>query len=329
MVREGDQPVVGEPEELGERVFRRSRRPRFPLVGYAELAESDPGAQAPDEPVRFGHHLEDLHDRPVHDHEVALIDRDIQVGNFVEQLVKKRIGSPFEHILLAPGPHAVDDLKTLLPFFHQGGKNLRRILEVSVHDDHSVAPGVLDSRGDRRLVPEIPRETDHAHARIRSVQGGKVGKRVVGASVIDIDDFKILPHSLECGAEAPLQLGQHFLLVENRYDNGQEEASRVHSPSSGFRSLYNVSVPAVTVSSTAYRRNFRETASLERWCKSYRSLYATAESRSSETMNTRWPPSHAPFIAVSSSSNDSSRALRCSTSEACNETALRRAKKGM
>jgi len=68
-------------------------------------------------------------------------------------------------------------------------RELRRVLEVAVHDDRRVSRGAVESGGDRDLVPEVACEADDLEARIAAVKVVEKLRAAVGASVVYEDDL--------------------------------------------------------------------------------------------------------------------------------------------
>src|SRR5207237_196393 len=69
----------------------------------------------------------------------------------------------------------------------QVGRQLRRILEVAVHDDDGVARRAVETGRDRHLVAEVPREADHLEARVAAAQVREQIGATVRAAVVDED----------------------------------------------------------------------------------------------------------------------------------------------
>ena len=57
---------------------------------------------------------------------------------------------------LAVQPLAVGYIGALLPGLHHIGNDLRRVLQISVHDYHRVALRFVHAGGNRQLMAEIP-----------------------------------------------------------------------------------------------------------------------------------------------------------------------------
>jgi hypothetical protein len=62
-------------------------------------------------------------------------------------------------------------VRAVLPFAHELGNQLGRVLQIAVHEHHGVAVAVAYRCGAGGLVAEVARQAHHAHA---CVAGGKL-----------------------------------------------------------------------------------------------------------------------------------------------------------
>ncbi len=58
-------------------------------------------------------------------------------------------------------------------------------MQVSVDDDHSVAPGIIQTGGDSDLVTEVTGKVQHLDSRVGSVQLAHELRRAVAAAIVD------------------------------------------------------------------------------------------------------------------------------------------------
>ena len=63
----------------------------------------------------------------------------------------------------------------------------RKIFEVDVEGNGTVAPGVIQAGGQRRLLAEVAGEINHHEAGIFPMQGQQSRQGVVGAAIVDAD----------------------------------------------------------------------------------------------------------------------------------------------
>jgi len=56
--------------------------------------------------------------------------------------------------------------RSLLEEFDHAWEQVRRILQVRVHDDHSISSGEIEARADCGLVTEITRKSDYLDASV-------------------------------------------------------------------------------------------------------------------------------------------------------------------
>ena len=73
----------------------------------------------------------------------------------------------------------------------------------------------------RRVLAEVPLETDRPDARVGSVEALERGKRAVGGAVVDIDDLEGPPERLEGCNRSLVELVERVRLVVQRGDDGQ------------------------------------------------------------------------------------------------------------
>ena len=123
--------------------------------------------------------------------------------------------------LLADGIHHV---VPFAPFGDELRQHLRRILQVGIHDDHAVAPGMVQPGADGDLMPEVARELHHRHVRI--VRGEIVHDRQapIAAAVIHEDDLVIGLGITQHLGHPLIQHRQVLLFFIDRNDNRQRGA---------------------------------------------------------------------------------------------------------
>ena len=109
----------------------------------------------------------------------------MHVRHPVDKAVKRGGGEIFNESrrLILCADH-VDDLIAFLEPVENLLYALQRVLQVRVHADHAVAPGIVDACDHGRLVAEIPGEVDDLHQRILPRQASQYVKGAVLAPVI-------------------------------------------------------------------------------------------------------------------------------------------------
>ncbi len=101
------------------------------------------------------------------------------------------------------------------PMADQRFDQLRRMLAVAVDEQDGAEPGVVEAGQERRLLAEIARQRHHLDVERGGRQRARDGQRVVGAAVVDIDDFageparrgKLLRHLDQAGVHARQRSG--------------------------------------------------------------------------------------------------------------------------
>ena len=84
----------------------------------------------------------------------------------------------------------IDDVVIVIePMADQGLDQLRRMLAVAVDEQHGAEAGVVEPGKQRRFLTEIARQRHHLDVERIRRQAARDAKRVVGAAVVDIDDF--------------------------------------------------------------------------------------------------------------------------------------------
>ena len=108
---------------------------------------------------------------------------------------------------------------------------LGRVLEVGVEHHDRVAAGVVESGGQRRLVPEVARQEDDPHAGIVVGEPLERRRRAVARAVVDEHELELQP--LERRAHPRVELvDRRLLVVDGRDDAEQRQLRRSLSSSS-------------------------------------------------------------------------------------------------
>src|SRR5206468_2672575 len=125
-VRESDDAVRDELDQLPERILRLAGKAALPLVRDADLAEADPGEEPADVAVVLAHAPELLERAPVDEPEVARVERDVDVDEAAQGAVEDRDRRPAQPRLgRAVLPDRIDDLVALAPARDQLRHHLR------------------------------------------------------------------------------------------------------------------------------------------------------------------------------------------------------------
>ena len=91
-------------------------------------------------------------------------------------------------------PHSVNHVVARHPFADQRGNHLGRILQITVHQNDSVADAPLHAAGKGHLRSEVPAVRDHREARVLGCQFRQQFLRIIGAIVVDVNDLVARRH---------------------------------------------------------------------------------------------------------------------------------------
>jgi hypothetical protein len=217
-VAEPDDAVERQVHEPPEGVLGGAAGARIAVVRERGLAKAGPRAQPAHEPVALAHAHHDVGHAAIHQAEVAAVERNVEPRQHPQQPVEQLIGDALDPGLLTRAAHRVDHVPPLAPHPDELGHQLRRILQVAVHDDHGVARRVLEPGADRHLMPEVARQPDDLQAGVAAVCLAQRLERPIGAAVVDQNRF---PGADAGAVQRPRQsldeLWHDLLLVVNRH----------------------------------------------------------------------------------------------------------------
>jgi len=188
--RKREHRIECEAKHLSERELRRPRHARMPDVGDRCLLEPDPGRHAAQEAMSFSHAAQDVY-HPSRQHvEVACIGLQIALHEVSKKAIEEPGAALLEPALSLAFPAASeDDVMTGKQRLEHLCRQRRRILEVGVHHEHRVPLRVVEACCDRRLVSEVPRESDHGQSRISAGPAQQQLAGAIVAAVIDKHEF--------------------------------------------------------------------------------------------------------------------------------------------
>ena len=242
---EADQTVGGEAKQGAQSVFRLSRLTRSTLVNQAHLAEPDERPQPPDKPTALGEARHRIDSLPVHQAEVARIERDLEIRDRLQEAVKQEVSQALEDVFLAFLADRIDDVVPHAPELNELRDDLGGILEVAVHDDDPPALCAVEPRRDSGLMSEIAAEVHGDET------GVSLGDRVdprrsdVSAAVVDEDDLVRLLERVQDRAEPSVKLVYRLLLVEKRHDDADLDVRRLIGDLRWFPSQWSGSLPSL------------------------------------------------------------------------------------
>ena len=123
--------------------------------------------------------------------------------------------------------HAVDDVVALAPALDERAEQVGRVLQVDVHRDQDVAPGMVDAGGQGGLLAEVARQVDHpdagGRARLQSSRAASVSSREPSfTNTIS----KRRPARSRNGSTDRQEELDRLLFVEHRHDQRQQRIGR-------------------------------------------------------------------------------------------------------
>ncbi len=132
-------------------------------LGHLELdlflAEADPGGNALHEAVALGQRVDGVDDAAVEQAEVAGALGDMHVAHHAEEMIEAAAEqAPAERIGIARMAHRIHHLGTAPPRLDHLRDDLRRMLEVGIHQHHDFAAGGAKTRRHGGLLAEIAGE---------------------------------------------------------------------------------------------------------------------------------------------------------------------------
>ena len=151
--------------------------------------------------------------------EIARVGREIDVADTTQEAIEPVCRRPLDPRLPDSAlANCVDHVVPLAPALGELEHDLGRILQVRVHDDHCFPDGVVEAGGQCDLMAEIARHADDLESRVTLPQLAHDLERVVDRPVVDENDLARAVELLHHRPEAPMELLERLLLVEDGYD---------------------------------------------------------------------------------------------------------------
>src|SRR4051794_37651231 len=181
---------------------------------YFRLPKTQPRDHAPYKTILLRHAAQYIQDLAINKAKVADICWNRDGGHSPEQLVEQIRAGALEYTLTRARQAAgVDNLEPFLPFCDHLADDLRRILQIGVHDDDRFSGSHVHSSCDRDLMAEIARQTDIAVTRIIANKGLQNNGAAICAAVINKYRFGRSVELLHQHPDAPQQNRKHRRLV--------------------------------------------------------------------------------------------------------------------
>ncbi len=157
----------------------------------------------------------------VHQPEVAGINRDIDIGDSVDDAVKQLGREELEPAFaLARGTDGVDNLKASLPALDHFEDQFGRVLQVGVNQDDGVTGRVVHARRNRGLMAEVASKVNHLDARILLGQRVHHLHRAVTTAIVDQHQLPRLASRVHDFGDARVEDIEVALFIVDGRDDG-------------------------------------------------------------------------------------------------------------
>jgi hypothetical protein len=191
---------------------------RLAIVEQGRLLEADPGDHPANEAVLFRHPVQLVQHAAAHQPEVAGVERDLEVGDAVQQPIEQRGCHQLERGFSTPlAALAVDDVRAFIHQPHHVGQQFRRVLQVGIDDQDAFAAADRQAGGQRQLVAVVARQEHGHHPRVGGAELAKDEPGAIRRSVVHEDDLIVVADlGLAHVGEPAVQLAQRAFLVVAR-----------------------------------------------------------------------------------------------------------------
>ena len=164
-------PFFAQPKFLSMLLVERPNMPLRARVRHARSGESRRRRASPRRNrSRSPHVKQPSHHPAVDEREIARIVRDRHRGEVIEDPVERLVGDLHVPHRLALDALAVNHVEPLAPFRDELGNELRRVLQIAVHQHHGILRRDLHAAAKGGLRAEIARMRDAENPRIRRAQ---------------------------------------------------------------------------------------------------------------------------------------------------------------
>jgi len=156
---------------------------------------------------------------PIHKAKYSGIHRDGKVRKSPKDTIEKReqLREKLPPFLAAP-PYGNNNFSAGPPRFHQFRNNLRRILEIAVHDDRGVAAGSLETGRDSSHVAPVTGKLDYHYMRIRGLEVPQYLQRRISGTIIYINNFPVFICFFQSIGDSFMKLQNKYFFIVNGYD---------------------------------------------------------------------------------------------------------------
>jgi hypothetical protein len=124
-----------------------------------------------------------------HQPKISRVQRQSNIRQRRHHAIKHVIANPQRQRFFSPYALGVDHVVSLLIFFNELRYHFLNVLQIPVHHNNGVARNVIQRRGNRRLVSEIPRERAHHNSLIFRGRFVQYFESAIRAAVVHEHDF--------------------------------------------------------------------------------------------------------------------------------------------
>ena len=189
----------------------------------------------------------------IHQPEIPGIERDLNIGDAVDQTVKQGCrGFLKPGLALTLRAHGIHDFIALTPFPNQIGDDLRRVLQISIHDDYGTTLAEVHPCSHGDLMPKIPGENNRNHTWIFFANRFDPLRGAIRRSIVDENELPWLTQVIQDRLHPIVELRKRLDFVVDRHcDRDVDFGFRhsIHPPPFFFASASKALWSALSVGS--------------------------------------------------------------------------------
>ena len=126
--------------------------------------------------------------------------------------------APRQERIFAVFPPATNDVETRIESLDKKRDVPRLVLQIGIEGDNHRRARLVEAGSERRGLPEILAEANHAHAWVSMMERFQQSEARIGTAVVNEDDFVALAVRLENLGNLLMQIGEIPLFIEDGDD---------------------------------------------------------------------------------------------------------------